>query len=390
MEKSANEKVDSFLGYFVEAPRALYHIISDASVAKVQIEHLDDVSVFDYDNKIKKMEQIKYKSPCNFTDHSKDLWNTLYNWFSVISNKREQLRPDTKFVIYTWNKCKIGPLANDFLNIKKNNNFNQIWEKQERYFKTESHSDEIKRYFEVMNEDKDLVKLILTSFYIEQPNTTSPEDFEKLLEQQYGELFHPVREFNTYIKGKLYISLENPKLKAEKLIEFTRADFDFYKDRYNRPPIYNLLDSSNIERKKIKGLESSLMVKQLEEIGLKDSIENAIIDYIAWDILCLDCLAYGYLAESDIRQVYDEAKREWQENKTYLATKNQEYDGVELYRKCCEEKIQPKSLLIQGSEKRVARGVYNKMANNPVDDRHSVGWHHKYKEKFKDFYEEDI
>ncbi|MGN0025269.1 MAG: hypothetical protein ACI351_07575 [Candidatus Avelusimicrobium sp.] len=390
MEKSANEKVDSFLGYFVEAPRALYHIISDASVAKVQIEHLDDVSVFDYDNKIKKMEQIKYKSPCNFTDHSKDLWNTLYNWFTVISNKRELLRPDTKFVIYTWNKCKIGPLANDFLNIKKNNNFDQIWEKQEKYFKTESHSDEIKRYFEVMNKDKDLVKLILTSFYIEQPNTTSSEDFEKLLEQQYGELFHPVRAFNIHIKGCFGLVLENPELKEAKLIEFTREQFDFYKDRYNRVKTYHFPDIADVDPSKVKSLEKSLMAKQLEEIGLEGSIENAIIDCVAWDALCIDCLMNGYLSALEIRKIYDEAKAEWIEHKNYLARKNQRYDGAELYERCCREKMRPKSLLIQGSEKRVTRGIYNNMANKHVNDRHSVGWHYKYQEKFKDFYEKDI
>ena len=390
MVEAVNEKVDSFLGYFVEAPRALYHIISDRSVKKVRIEHLDDVSVFDYEGKIKKLEQIKYKSPCNLTDHSKDLWNTLYNWFIVLKDNMGNLRSDTKFVIYTWNKCTIGNLAIDFINIKEKNNFNQIWKKQEKYFKTESCSDEMRKYFNTLNQDKELIKSILTSFYIEQPNTTSMEDFENLLEQKYGELFCPIRDFNIYIKGHFGLFLENPKLKETKSIEITREQFDYYTDRYNRVPTYNLLDIADVDPGKVKGLETSLMAKQLEEIGLADSIGNAIIDYIAWDTLCIDCLAKGYLNELDIKKVYDEAKEEWIEHKNYLIRKNKEYDGVDLYDRCCQEKIGPKSLLIQGTEKRVTRGVYNKMANKPVNDSHSVGWHHKYKEKFKDFYEEDI
>lgn len=68
-----NERPDSFLGYYVEAPRALYHIVSDDSIGKVRIENLDDISIFDYNGRIQKLEQVKYKSPYNLTDYSKDL-----------------------------------------------------------------------------------------------------------------------------------------------------------------------------------------------------------------------------------------------------------------------------------------------------------------------------
>lgn len=390
MTGASNEKVDSFLGYFVEAPRALYHIVSDNSVGKVRIENLDDVSVFDYDNKIKKLEQIKYKSPCNFTDYSKDLWNTLFNWHKRINENRDNLNNDIKFVIYSWDKCEIGDLANSFLNIKINNNFSEIWNQQENYFKNKDDTNEIKKYFDELNKDKDLIKYILNAFYIEQPNISSTKDFENMLEDSYGDTFKPIDKFNIYIKGRFGIYLENPELKEKSLIEITRKQFDFYKDRYDRIQSYDLLDSINIEQQKVENLKSSLMAKQLEAVSLNDSVNTAIEDYVAWDTLCTDCLSNGYLNELDIRQVYAEAKTEWAENRNCLSIKNKEYNGAELYYECCKETIKPKYLTIQGSAKRVTRGVYNTMANNPIQSPYSIGWHCKYEEIFRNFYENNI
>ena len=388
-----NERPDSFLGYYVEAPRALYHMVSDDSVASVKIENLDDISIFDYDGRIKKLEQIKYKSSCKLTDYSRDLWNTLYNWFCVIEDKNsEELCNNIKFVLYSWTKCEIGDLANEFLEIKNKHNFDDIWKKQEDYFKEIDDNNEIKKYFNKLNSNKILLKFILDSFYIEQPIKSSSEDFMDVLIHKYGEVFKPIGQFNIYIKGRFNIYLESPTLKTKKVIEITRQQFDYYKDRYDRLNEYELVDVLSIETKKIENLKDSLMVKQLEEVNLNDSVETAIRDSIAWDILCADCSANGYMNEQDINQIYYDAKNEWKEHKNYLSRQNQEYDGADLYNRCCNEgeNIKPKRLTIRGSTKRVARGIYNTLANKPVNHNYSVGWHYQYENKFKDFYENNI
>ena len=388
-----NERLDSFLGYYVEAPRALYHIVSDDSIGKVRIENLDDISIFDYEGRIKKLEQVKYKSPCNLTDYSKDLWNTLYNWLCIIENtNKDNICSNIKFVIYSWGKCEIGNLANDFLSIKNKDNFDEIWKKQEEYFKEKDDDNEIKQYFNKLNTNKELLKFILNSFYIEQPIKSSSEDFIDMLTNKYGETFKLINNFNVYIKGCFGIDLENPKLKTEKVIEITRQQFDFYKDRYDRLNAYDLVDSFSIETQKIENLKASLMVKQLEEVNLNDSVDTAIRDYIAWEILCADCSTDGYINEQDINQIYYDAKTEWEEHRNYLSRQNQEYDGADLYYRCCNEgeNIKPKRLTIRGSQKRVARGIYNTLANKPVNHYCSVGWHYQYEDKFKDFYENNI
>ncbi len=388
-----NERPDSFLGYYVEAPRALYHIVSDDSIGKVRIENLDDISIFDYKGRIQKLEQVKYKSPCNLTDYSKDLWNTLYNWFCTIeSSNKDNICSDIKFAIYSWGKCEIGNLANDFINIKNKNDFDRIWKKQEEYFKEKDDDNEIKQYFNKLNTNKELLKFILNSFYIEQPVKSSSEDFLQMLTNKYGGTFKPINNFNVYIKGCFGIELENPKLKTEKIIEITRQQFNFYKDRYDRLNEYQLVDSLKIEIEKIENLKDSLMVKQLQEVNLNDSIETAIRDSIAWEILCTDCSVSGYINELDINQIYYDAKNEWKEHRNYLSRQNKEYDGADLYDRCCNEgeNIKPKRLTIRGSQKRVARGIYNVLANKPVNHDYSVGWHYQYEDKFKDFYENNI
>lgn len=278
------------------------------------------------------------------------------------------------------------------MNIKNKDNFDEIWKKQEEYFKEKDDNNEIKQYFSKLNTNKELLRHILNSFYVEQPIKSSSEDFLNMLTSKYGETFKPINNFNVYIKGRFGIDLENPKLKTEKVIEITRQQFNFYKDRYDRLNEYELVDSLNIEIGKIENLKDSLMVKQLEEVNLNDSIETAIRDSIAWEILCADCSANGYINEQDINQIYYDAKDEWKEHKNYLSRQNKEYDGADLYDRCCNEgnNIKPKRLTIRGSQKRVARGIYNVLANKPVNHDYSVGWHYQYKDKFKDFYENNI
>ena len=125
-----------------------------------------------------------------------------------------------------------------------------------------------------------------------------------MLINKYGKTFKFINNFNIYIKGRFGLYLENPKLKTEKVIEITRQQFDFYKDRYDRLNAYELVDSLNIKTDKIEDLKESLMVKQLEEVNLSDLVEPAIRDYIAWEILCTDCTADGYVNEQDINQIY--------------------------------------------------------------------------------------
>ena len=74
-----NERPDSFLGYYVEAPRALYHIVSDDSIGKVRIENLDDISIFDYNGRIQKLEQVKYNY-CKRT-HGLIICSTWFDFF---------------------------------------------------------------------------------------------------------------------------------------------------------------------------------------------------------------------------------------------------------------------------------------------------------------------
>lgn len=106
--------------------------------------------------------------------------------------------------------------------------------------------------------------------------------------------------------------------------------------------------------------------------------------------MCSECLANGYINTPQINQLYTEAKNEWTEHREILKTEKEDYKGSDLYERCCNERFTPNSITIEGSQKRVSRGIYNELANKPVSHKYSVGWHYEYENKFKDFYERDI
>ena len=152
MSNSSTDKYDSFLGYFVEAPRALYCLVSDTSIAKVKIENLDDISLYDYSDNVLCLEQIKYKDKFNLTNNSYDLWNTLAIWVRNVINNQNAYN-NSEFRIFSVMGFEVGDFANAiFNNITDDNSFEQEWQMFQKNFKTDS--ENLQATFNFLNDNQ--------------------------------------------------------------------------------------------------------------------------------------------------------------------------------------------------------------------------------------------
>ena len=141
--------------------------------------------------------------------------------------------------------------------------------------------------------------------------------------------------------------------------------FGCIESTYN--PNDNIFSVDSIQIPNEYSLRDILPVQNQGNIG-------ACVSYVATEMLNFYSLQRNFVFKPD-----------WTE--FYYDRKNKEYDGADLYDRCCNEgeNIKPKRLTIRGSQKRVARGIYNVLANKPVNHDYSVGWHYQYEDKFLRF-----
>ena len=87
------------LGYCIQFPRALLHLLKCGQGDAVGIEFGGDVSVLLKENGTIREEDKSSLTGNPLTDHSTNLWKTLYNW--VVLVKEQKIDPaKTHFVLY--------------------------------------------------------------------------------------------------------------------------------------------------------------------------------------------------------------------------------------------------------------------------------------------------
>jgi hypothetical protein len=87
------------LGYALQFPRALYHLLRSGAGDTVSIEVLGDVAIIESSGEVT-LEEDKSSIVGNpLTDRSTDLWKTFANWIEIINDKNLDVRK-TKFILY--------------------------------------------------------------------------------------------------------------------------------------------------------------------------------------------------------------------------------------------------------------------------------------------------
>jgi hypothetical protein len=100
------------LGYTVQFPRALLHLLKAGPGDAVSIEFIGDVATHKKDSTILSEEDKTSTVSNPLTDRSTDFWKTFYNWLTAIENGTIDLSK-TRFFIYT-NKAGKDAIINTF------------------------------------------------------------------------------------------------------------------------------------------------------------------------------------------------------------------------------------------------------------------------------------
>jgi len=100
------------LGYTVQFPRALLHLLKAGPGDAVSVEFIGDVATHKKDATILSEEDKTSTISNPLTDRSTDFWKTFYNWLTAIENGTIDISK-TRFFVYT-NKVGRDAIVNTF------------------------------------------------------------------------------------------------------------------------------------------------------------------------------------------------------------------------------------------------------------------------------------
>jgi len=101
-----------FLGYALQVPRALLHLLRARPGDTVCVEVLGDVATITADGHLDSEEDKSSITDNPLTDRSTDLWKTFYNWVTAIHAGEINIHK-TNFIIYC-NKSGRAGIVNEF------------------------------------------------------------------------------------------------------------------------------------------------------------------------------------------------------------------------------------------------------------------------------------
>ncbi len=89
-----------FLGYSIQYPRALYHLLRSGPGDSVCVEVLGDVTTIKSDSRVITEEDKSSTVGNPLTDKSTDLWKTFFNWIKAVNDGELDIEK-TRFLLYT-------------------------------------------------------------------------------------------------------------------------------------------------------------------------------------------------------------------------------------------------------------------------------------------------
>lgn len=403
MSKPHTEKTSAagaIVGFDFQYYYFLYKLLTLKKDETIGFEALDDVHTqLNNDHQI--LIQIKHttqKKPdgttANLTELDSDLWKTMYNWSSVITDKndgRESHIAQRKFLektnfVLASNKSFTS--SNNFLSkLSEYQSGTVDFEKIKTHLKElreSTKSEEIKNY---LSSIISLDELILSNFLI---NTKSELNINNIIDQckialeekdvNPREIDYLFNQLDSVVRQDIFKNFsENKKLIYS--FEERRLKFRRYFDIANNP---------GLKIRKFEGglperIEEQIFIKQLldiEDINLNEQeiIQNYTRHRLMLESNLSNWVAEGQLTSEEIEIFEDEIFRQWEtEYRSSYRGKDNPDEYVDIAHRILKE-MRNKQLSISGQKllSDMSHGGFFSLSNRPV-----IGWLKDWKEIYK-------
>ncbi|GMK38805.1 hypothetical protein PCCS19_18590 [Paenibacillus sp. CCS19] len=278
------------LGFAIQFPRALYHLLRSSPQDCICVEVLGDVAIIKSNGEIEAEEDKSSINSNPLTDRSVDLWKTFSNWIEAISDG-ELIVEKTKFILFT-NQSGRPSIVNKFHDaIDQPAITAAIKHTKSKLGKTKPDHEIWKYYDHVVNKNETLLKEIIKRFELQIGNESGMDEVRLELKKKHvfeGQIEFFIDNLNGWL---LRVITDRIAKKINAIIRWEEFDHQF-KVLFDRSRSRELIDFTmhySKEDVKIKIQEQvdkrPIYLQQLEKINLPErKILNAISDYLRADV----------------------------------------------------------------------------------------------------------
>jgi hypothetical protein len=370
------------LGFTLQFPRALHHLLKCGPGDAVCIEYLGDVATLLGDGSVISEEDKSSVVGNPLTNKSTDLWKTFYNWIRAV-NEGDLDIIKTHFVLYC-NQAGGKGIVDIFNNAQTANEADKAIESSIKILADITNEHPIWHFYDYsVNQNRQLLQSIIERFNFQ---VCAGAGYEAILHELKGKLVPPsqiefilklingwlVRTVAEYLVAKEPAIIKWEAFSHEFMVAFERSRRrELYDFTYSNP----LNETDIAQHARIR----PYYVQQLEAIELsEDEIIEAVTDYLRSKVNLdkwIEDEIIDAAAAKDFEarlQSYWETRR-WQLIKTYKDFSEQDH-GQYLLSEC---KLRQESLANQPPVRSTIAGTYHSLANIP-----SLGWHPRWKQLF--------
>lgn len=372
-----------FLGYTLQIPRALFHLLNSHPGDVVCVEFCGDVLKKSEDGSVISEEDKSSISSNPLTNKSTDLWKTFFNWITAVNNGQLSIEK-TVFLLYTNKSGNIG-IVDSFNSAKNKNEAIKAISDACSILKDIDEKHDIWKFYDyVMNKNQDVLAEIIQRFEFHIGDGTG---FDEVDSELIRMLIPPnsLEIMNSNLSGWVLKELMN-KISVKELPMIRREDFHHqFSVLFHRIRSLELIDFTlqyTINEGDIQNQVKTkpFYLKQLDAIGNSgDDMVEAVSDFLRAKVN-RDKWIENELIDEEVASDFQKKLISF-----WLNTQKK----IEITEKNLSEKERGQLLLLDCKSRQemirdmsppvsTIAGTYHALANEPV-----LGWHPNWKTLFK-------
>lgn len=363
------------LGYALQFPRALYHLLRCNPDDVVCVEVLGDVATLSANGGIISEEDKSSMVGNPLTDRSTDLWKTFSNWIKAIINK-DFFIEKTQFVLYCNQSGREG-IVNKFSSARNKLEIQNAIQYAKDELSDVKPDHEIWNYYNfVVNENEILLAETIQKFELQVENESCFDDIRVEIQKMHipiGQIEFVLENLCGWVQK---VVVENIEARKSAIISWKEFDHQF-SVLLNRSRYRELIDFSIQYSKYHEKVQNQVKIRpkyiqQLELIDLKEEeILAEISDYLRADINREKWIENEIINEKVALDFEERLVKFWenQRKRIHITKKNLEkVEQGQLLLIDCKDRQEPIREMIPPPS--TIAGTYHTLADESL-----IGWH---------------
>jgi len=363
------------LGYTIQYPRGLYHLLTGGPGDFVCIEELGDVATLKPNLDVIAEEDKSSIVGNPLTDKSTDLWKTFSNWMNLIEIRNLDVTK-MKFVLYCNNSGREG-IVNYFSSAQSKQDAQKAIDYAKNKLCNLPHDHEIWKYYDhVVNQNELLLLDIIERFELQIGDGAGYEEVRNELLRQHVHK-NMIADFMCMLNGWLQIQVSVKIANKQQAV----ISWDDFNNQFlvfiERIRCLELIDFASINPHSGEEIENEMKIwpiylQQLDKIDISgDEIIEAVSDYLKADVNRGKWIENGIIDETTANDFEYRLKSYWSNERKRIRLTNKDLNEIErgklLLYSC---KARNENIRDMTPPHPTIAGTYHALANEKT-----LGWH---------------